>query len=151
MSHVVSVELEITDLEAFAAACVVLGGEYVPHDTKWRWWGRWLDDYHGTDAAYQNGIAPKRYGTANAGIVRFPGCMWDVGLYQQPSMPGAFVPVFYNYSGGHGLVGKLGADCEKLREEYGVQVALRVAARKGWKVQRTKHPQTGRARLVCSR
>jgi len=149
VSHVVGVELEISDLDAFAAAVEALGGEYLAGETRWRWYGCWVRDYHKGDAAYKHGVEPSRYGVADAGVARFSGCDYDLGLYKHPTKEGVFLPVFDFFSGGKGLVKKLGRNLEHLKTEYGLQVSESTMRSQGYWVQRTTHPQTGRARLVC--
>lgn len=150
MSHVCSIDLDITDLTAFAAAVQRMGGEYLPNETKWHWYGRWVDDYSKTDAAYKHGIPPKRYGTCDAGVVRFPGCAYDIGIYKHPTKPGVFVPVFDFYKGGFGLVGKVGRDLQQLKAHYGCEVSKKKLRKRGYKVKQ-QEDKYGRPMLVATR
>lgn len=151
MSHVCSVAVEITDLDAFADACKELGGEYLPEENNWRWYGKWLDDFAAKDAAYKNGIKPEVYGKADAGVAKFAGCDWDVGLYKHPTKAGVFVPVFDTYADGHGLTKLLGKRLETLKTEYAAAVARKTLRHQGWIVKRTVDEKTGRLRLVCQK
>lgn len=139
MSHVADVDIKIRDLAAYAAAVKALGGEYLPDEHNIRWYGRFLNDWS-SDRAAVNRIDPKRFGKSDAGIARFPGCSYDVGLLKNDD--GSYTPYYDTYGQGHGLTAVLGGmDCGKLKEEYGVAVAMRIAARKGWRVQRTTGPK----------
>ena len=78
MSHVADIDIKIRDLNAFAAAIKALGGEYLPNETKIRWYGRFLNDWS-SDRAAVNRIDPKRFGKTDAGVARFPGSSYDLG------------------------------------------------------------------------
>lgn len=63
MSHVSTIETVIQDLDALEQACKALGTvELVRGQTTWKWFGQFVNDYHGADAAYKHGIEPKDYG-----------------------------------------------------------------------------------------
>ena len=135
MSHVADVDCRIKDLDAFKTAVEALGGEYLPDETNIRWYGRFLDDWS-SDAAARNRIDPKRFGKSDAGIARFPGCTYDLGLLKNED--GSYTPYYDSYGQGHGLMKVLGGmDCPKLKNEYAAAVAIRTMARKGFRVTRT--------------
>lgn len=135
MSHVADVDIKIRDLTAFASAVKALGGEYLPNEHDIRWYGRFLDDWS-SDRAARNRISPERFGKSDAGIARFPGCTYDVGLLKNED--GSYTPYYDTYGQGHGLTKVLGGmDCTKLKDEYAAAVSMRVLARKGFRVQRT--------------
>lgn len=135
MSHVADVDIKITDLQAFASAVTCLGGEYLPDETSIRWYGRFLNDWNSQMAAV-NRISSERFGTTDAGVVRFPGVEYDMGLLKNDD--GSYTPYFDSWGHGQKLAEKLGGlTCTKLKNEYAVAVATRMAARKGFRVLRT--------------
>jgi len=135
VSHVADVDIKIRDLDCFAKAVVALGGEYLPNETEIRWYGRFLNDWS-SDRAAVNRIDPKRFGKTDAGIARFPGCTYDVGLLKNED--GSYTPYYDTYSGGHGLTKVLGGDsCLSLKNEYAAAVTTRMLARKGFRVKRS--------------
>jgi hypothetical protein len=136
VSHVADVDIRIKDLTCFKAAVEALGGEYLATETKIRWYGRFLNDWDSQQAAV-NRIDAKRFGTTDAGVARFKGCAYDLGLLKNPD--GSYTPYFDSYGGGgHALMAKLGGmACAKLKDEYAAAVAMRTLARKGFRVTRS--------------
>lgn len=135
MSHVADVDIKIKDLDCFKKAVEALGGEYLPDETKIRWYGRFLNDWNSNRAAV-NRIDPKRFGKSDAGIARFPGCSYDVGLLKNED--GSYTPYYDTYGQGHGLTKVLGGeDCMSLKNEYAAATSIRMLARKGFRVTRT--------------
>ena len=141
MSHVADVDCKIRDLAAFKAAVEALGGEYLPNETKIRWYGKFLNDWteeqgSATGRAAVNRISAKRFGTTDAGVARFPGTSYDLGLLKNDD--GSYTPYFDSYGTGMELAKKLGGmDCTKLKNEYAAAVAIRTMARKGFRVTRS--------------
>lgn len=132
--------MKVKDLNAFKAAVEALGGEYLPNETKIRWYGKFLSDWSAEQRegglAAVNRFDAKRFGTTDAGIARFPGCTYDVGLLKNED--GSYTPYFDSWSGGHGLTAKLGGiACPKLKDEYAVAVTTRMLARQGVRVKRS--------------
>jgi hypothetical protein len=126
-------------LAAFKTAVEHLGGEYLPNETNIRWYGRFLNDWDSTRAAV-NRIDSKRFGTSDAGIARFPGCNYDLGLLKNDD--GSYTPYYDTYGNGHGLTAVLGGEsCMKLKDEYAAAVSTRLLARKGFRVNRTTGPK----------
>lgn len=136
MSHVADVDIKIRDLNAFGAAVKALGGTWDREAKKIQWYGRFLNDWNSSRAAV-NRIDSKRFGTTDAGSVSFPGCSYTLGLLKNED--GSYTPYYDTYGQGNGLTKVLGGmDCKALKDEYGVDVATRMAARKGFRVTRTK-------------
>jgi hypothetical protein len=141
VSHVADVDIKIKDLACFQKAVEALGGEYLPNEKNIRWYGRFLNDWSSNRAAV-NRIDPKRFGKSDAGIARFPGCSYDVGLLKNDD--GSYTPYYDTYGQGHGLDKVLGGvdpvsgkTCVNLQNEYAAAVTTRMLARKGFRVQRT--------------
>lgn len=152
MSHVAKCELEILDLETLREAVEYMGGEYLPNKTKWRWYpSGWQNDYSAKNAAYLNGITVDRYGKSDAGIIRFDGCGYDVGVYKVPGQPGKFCLVYDNFNQGSGLEKKCGKDLVDLRTRYGAVAATKQLKKQGFTVKEERNPATNRLRLVATR
>lgn len=136
MSHVVTIKCELRDLAAIEAACKRLGWEFRRDQKTFEWYGVWVGDYSGQDAAYLAAdIKPEDYGKCDHAI-RVPGASYEIGLIARQ---GKFVPVFDNwYSGGlkefradNGLKGFVQA--------YSVEKAKLELIRKGYRpVEQTK-------------
>ena len=108
MSHVVSVDIQLKDLNAVVRACERMGWEFCEGQETFEWYGRWVNDYDGEDAAYKLGIKPEDYGKCTHAI-KVPGAQYEIGLIQQAD--GSYAPV-WDYWGPGGL--------DKLREENGM-------------------------------
>jgi len=116
MSHVAKVELKVTDLDDLAAACADVGCTFDRDATEWEWYGEWEQDYDSEDAAFRHGIAPERYGTSDAGVIRVPGASYEIGVYRLPD--GTFGLVYDNFNKGRGIETHLGAGLPRLRQTY---------------------------------
>lgn len=149
MSHVSAVDLEIVDLECLEKAAEILGLELVRNQSTYRWWGKWVNDYHGTDAAYKNGVDPKDYGRCvHALRVKGNPNAYEVGLINRPDGRPGYLPV-WDFFGSHGraLRDKIGKDGILLKQEYSLQVGMRDMARKGFRVERRVNQATQRPQM----
>jgi hypothetical protein len=147
MSHVVTCELVVKDLESLAKASEQLGMELMIGQKNWKFYGRWVDDYHAEDAAYKHGIKPADYGKCDHAIrVKNNDQAYEIGLLKQAD--GSFKMVWDFFAGGHGLMDKVGTDCGKLRQEYAAQVAIKHAKKQGFSVTR-KVTSDGKLQLLC--
>lgn len=141
MSHVVNIQLEIKDLDALEAACKALGLTYDRTATKWRWYGKWMNDYSGKDAAYKHGIEPSRYGKADAGVITVPGAHYDIGVYKTQN---GYALIYDNWQSGGGIEKALGAGTPDLNKQYGAQVALKRLKKMGWRATAKETRVNGR-------
>lgn len=137
MSHVAVVDLEIKDLPGLKAAAEALGLEFVEGQGTYRWYGKWVNDYHGGDAAYKNGISPEDYGKCDHAL-RIPGKpgAYEVGVVKRKDGNG-YTLIWDFFAGGYGLRDAIGNDGHKLKQEYAATVATRKAKAKGFTVTRT--------------
>jgi len=134
MSHLASIDIRIDSLPALKNACAELGLTFVENQRTHEWFGQFMDDYHGTDAAYRNGIDPKTYGTCLHAI-RVPGCKYEIGVVNHPSGQG--LTLVYDFWGpGQRIVEAVGKGCEKLKQFYGLHRGILEAKAKGWITQR---------------
>lgn len=116
MSHVVLAKskLKQSDLPFLIQACKALGLEFRENQKTHMWYGTWVDDYHGADAAYRQGVNTENYGKCSHAI-RLPWSMHEAELYAKdpdarPYEIGVVVDsagnlglLFDNYSGGKGV------------------------------------------------
>lgn len=146
MSHVAAVALEIKDLDALEEACKAIGLELVRGQKTYRWYGKWVKDYHGDDAAYKHGIKPEDYGKcAHAVRVKGKPNAYEIGLVEV--RPGVFQPVWDFWSGGRGLQAVIGENGGIFKREYALHVGAKDARRKGFQVVREVNKATGKPRL----
>lgn len=147
MSHVSLIKLVIEDLDALEAAAPHFGCELVRGQKTHKWYGKWVNDYHGEDAAYHHGIKPEDYGKCEH-VIRVKGNSqaYEVGLVKNPDGPG-FVPIYDFWAGGKGLRAAIGESAGNLRREYALQVGMKEMQRKGFRTERLFNPETGKDRL----
>ena len=144
MSHVASVDLIVTDLDALEKVCTELGMQLCRGQRTWKWYGRWMDDYAAEDAAYKNGIKPEQYGHGEHAI-RLPGCEYEIGLV--PVEEGKKWRVVYDFYGpGQALAKACGGQAlPGLKDTYGAMVTAKhystlMPGQKPWQVKTTKLP-----------
>lgn len=131
MSHVTAVDLEIRDLDALAEACEDCGLELMRDQKTWKWYGIFVNDYHGSDAAYQNGIRPEQYGVCDHAIrVKDDKTAYEAGLYAQPD--GSFKMAFDFWGAGRKMKEKIGNGGGLLKQAYAKAVAVRQLKKKGF-------------------
>lgn len=146
MSHVNGIVLQVLDLDCLWEAgrecgCVPKIGQRTH-----QWYGSWMNDYAGPDAAYRNTeITPDRYGKCDHAI-GVPGSHYEIGVYKNTKGPG-YTLAFDSYGTGQVIVQKLGKGLEKLKQAYAVAVAVKAAKAKGWSVTRTALPN-GQVKLA---
>lgn len=152
MSHVVGAsDYPITDLEALATAAQECGLEMRHGQTTYKWYGRFMNDYHGQDAAYKNGVNPDTYGQClHALRVKGNSAAYEVGVIQNPNGAG-YSLIWDNYANGHGLMTKIGDDGNKLRQAYGVAVLTKAAVENGYHVTGTVTGAGGVVQITVER
>lgn len=133
LSHVAAVLAEIDSIPALEAACNELGLTFVHGQKTWKWFGQWVNDYHGQDAAYKHGIDPKEYGKC-AHAIKVPGTAYEIGVKQLPN--GKYQMIYDFYGPGRQIVNAIGKGCETLVKHYGLNRAQLVARAKGLITQR---------------
>lgn len=149
MSHVSALETRVNDLDCLDRACKELGTvELIRNQKTYKWFGQWVQDYHGDDAAYKRGIDPKDYGKCEHAIrVKGNNQAYEVGVARNKD--GELVLVYDFWAGGHGLQKAIGASGELLRREYALQCGIKTMLKKGLKVSREINPVTKKPRLRC--
>lgn len=152
MSHVVTFKLQVKDLDALERACGRLGLELIRGKKTFKWYGRWVNDYHATDAAYQQGIKTSDYGKCEHAIaVKGNSGAYEIGVMQDKD--GGYRLVWDFFGGGYGLCEKIsytaGKDAQKLEDWYQAEVTAQHLAEQGYYVE----PKQGQEQveLICSK
>lgn len=150
MSHISTVDIEINDLQALRESCKLLGLELVEGQKTYRWYGRFMNDYHGDDAAYKHGIDPKNYGKCEHAI-RIPGNKkaYEIGVARKAD--GRLTLVWDFFCGGYGMEEKVGKNASLLRREYSLAVGMKDMQKKGFKVTRQVNKVTGKPQMYARR
>ena len=119
MSHVTASETEIPEsqLDTLIEACKEFGLEFVKGQTTYKWYGRFMNDYNGADAALNNGIKPEDYGKC-VHAIKLPGCQYEIGVYKHPQTGN--LRLIYDFFGdGKKIQALIGKQAEKLWNKQG--------------------------------
>ncbi len=137
MSHVATVAIVIKDLTALKLACKTVGLEFKENQKTYKWYGTWVDDYNGNNAAYKSGIKPEDYGKCDHAIsVPNNSEAYEIGLVKRKDGKG-YNLVWDFWSGGYGLETLAGKDCSKVVQNYSLEVAKKEMISKGYSVGKT--------------
>jgi len=147
VSHVAAVELAIKDLSCLEAACKEVGLELRKNQKSYRWYGRWVNDFNGANAAYKHGIDTKDYGKCDHAI-GIPGnnSAYEIGVVKKPD--GTYALIWDFYAGGRGLEKVAGKNCQNVTKAYSMQVAKKHLKAKGYSLQSTKTLSDGSVEMV---
>ena len=169
MSHVVMGEGRIgqtdDDIKAIKMACEHLGLVFCEGQSEYKWYGRWMKDYHVADAAYRK-IAADSFGKGAKHVIRLPWSMHDEEVYaRDPSKrpyeiglvemeDGTLAPVFDNWRAGKGvatLVGKAGVSGARLVQTINqFKVVNQVAKNRGHRIKAIEPLPNGATKIVIS-
>jgi hypothetical protein len=138
ISHVASVELEIKDFECLKAACKTLGLIFHEGKKNYKWYGRWMNDYNGTDAAFKQGFNPKTYGKDAEHVISVANNTnaYEIGVVKNPTT-GKYHLVYDFWCQGNGLEKVVGKSCDNLCKQYAKEVAVKQVKRLGYTAQVT--------------
>lgn len=130
MSHVVKIELQITDLEALRVACEALGLELRHGQRTYRWYGRTEGAGHDLPA----GFTEADLGHCDHAIaVKGQSSAYEVGIAKRRDGRPGYVMLadFVDYR----LTDKIGQGATRLKQQYGAAVSSRTLQRQGFRVQ----------------
>ncbi len=138
MSHVAAVELEIKDFACLKKACETLGLVFHEGKKNYKWYGIWVRDYHGKDAAYLQGFDPKTYGKDAEHVISVKNNdrAYEIGVVKNPTT-GKYHLIYDFWAGGNGLEAVVGKSCDKLCREYAKEVAVKQVRKLGYMPQVT--------------
>lgn len=149
MSHVTDVKLKVKDLDCVEETLA----EQFPqcelrrNKTHFTWYERWMNDFHGNDAAVTQGRDPKKFGQCDHTIgIKGNNKAYEVGLVSDGA--GGYDLLYDTWDGK--LEPILGRGLQNFRKEYAAKTATKKAvdklSRHGWRVTREELP-TGAIRL----
>lgn len=134
MSHITTIAIEISDLDALKASVKELGAEFIEGKTTYEWYGRSVGDY-----PLPKGMTKEQLGKCSH-VIKVPGVRYEIGVVRLPNGKYTLAYDFYGYDDsshdGHKLLQKFGPNCQRLVQMYGVQKATREAQKKGHRVTR---------------
>ena len=112
MSHVVSIQLLIKDLEALKMACKDLGCEFIKDKKEYAWYGVHVGDY-----PLPEGMTKEEMGKCNHAI-KVPGANWEIGVVKEKD--GKSYKLIYDFFGDEGrkIHNVCGENLGKLKQRY---------------------------------
>lgn len=146
MSHVATVDVHITDLDALKAACQQIGLEFREGQQTFRWYGRHVGDY-----PLPEGFTQQDMGRCEHAL-RLPGNTqaYEVGIVPRRDGKPGYLLMYDFWRGGFGLEAAIGKEAKTLKQHYAAQVAMKQVRKQGFRVTQTL-TETGAIRLTCSR
>jgi hypothetical protein len=154
MSHITSININITDLSALKAAITEFGAEWREGQQTYTWFGRSVGDYPLPEGFTQEDLGKCEH------AIRLPGCEYEIGVVRKKDGTGFTLlydfwsPLDYRaekvdgklpvvvtdgiMQGGQKLHDVFGEGLGRLKQIYGVNKAAYAARAKGYMVQRKK-------------
>lgn len=141
MSHLATIDLEIKDLAALAAACKEIGLEFVSDQKTYNWWGKRVGS---TPYVLPTGFTEADLGKCDHAI-KIPGAKstgqydtsaYEIGVVRRRDGKAGFTLLwdFYKVGGLKSLIDFVGPNADKLKQSYAGQVAVRTAQSQGFRV-----------------
>jgi hypothetical protein len=113
-----------------------------------KWFGAWVNDYHGTDAAFNFGIKPEDYGKCDHAIeIPNDPNAWSIGLVNQGNDK---YKIYFDFWGSEGrkLVDKIGRHGEKLHQQYVKAKVTKELKTKGFTLTKNEDLANGNVKLT---
>lgn len=143
MSHVVDCKLSIPDTpDSFAVLQRVARrlGLGLRQDNRYRWFGRWVNDYSAQNAAMHR-FDPKQFGKNAKFVLSLQGdsTAYELGLVPDPDNPGNLVPIYDFYGiNGRALERVIGKEAGLFSQAWQIERAKLQAEQMGHKVKETR-------------
>lgn len=147
MSHVVTIDVLVTDLDALQAAAEQLGMELVKQST-YKWYSRFMGDYPLPEGFSSSDLGKCEYAmrVKNAGPETY-----EVGVVKRRDGQPGFTLLYDFWQGGGGLVAKIGENAVNIKREYALAVAAKEMRRQGFRVSRQVDQKSGKPKLTARR
>jgi hypothetical protein len=130
MSHVITCKVQIKNLAALERAAKRCGLEMRRGQKHYRWFGKFVGD-----SPMPAGFTESQLGKCDHAL-GIPGnsSAYEVGVVARAG--GQYELIWDYWSGGYGLVDKIGKDAQTLKDEYSIAVAEEKCAELGWYCER---------------
>jgi hypothetical protein len=136
MSHVTSIDIEISDLTALEKAVSEMGGTFLRDKQNYAWYGRSVGDY-----PLPAGFKASDLGKCEHAI-GLKGTEYEIGVVRNPAKPKTYTLLYDFWGPGEKLKRHFGDGLTKLKQMYGVHVATQAASKKGYLVTRKQVGET---------
>lgn len=115
MSHVVTMELQIKDLQALELSSKELGCVFVKGQTTYNWWGHHVGDY-----PLPEGFTKEEMGICEHAI-KVPGAHWEIGVVKDKQNKDSYKLIYDFYGSEGGKIQKVcGNNLGELKKRYTV-------------------------------
>lgn len=142
MSHVATIEVEITNLADLKAAVEELGMEWAEGQLTYNWYGEHVGDYplpagFGIEdlGRCQHAIKLSLQDRA-AEFARSQVMPYEIGVVARRDGKPGWVLLWDFFAGGFGLEDKIGKDAGRLKQAIATAASVRTMTQQGWRVQR---------------
>jgi len=130
MSHVDIISLLVKDLDAFRIACEKCGLQFMPNQSTYKWFGKWMQDYSGPQAAHQKIKLDGK--CEHAARIPNDSQAYEIGLVKDPDGRDGLRPVVDWWGPGKRICDKVGGkDMHKLVQAYALEVGKKKMKAKG--------------------
>lgn len=130
MSHVTTINIDITDLAALEAAVHEAGALFQRGKTSYKWFGRSVGDY-----PLPAGFKADDLGKCDH-VIHLPGCEYEIGVVKNPAKPNSYTLLYDFWGPGQKLKTHFGTNMEKIKQLYSVHRAAAACRAKGYSVHR---------------
>jgi hypothetical protein len=128
MSHVATVDVHITNLDALKRACENLGLEFREGQKTYKWYGRHVGDYPIPDGYNKNDLGRCTHAIAIPGNSN----AYEIGVVERRDGKEGFTLMWDFWNGGNGLQKIVGNDCNNLNQQYGKEQTIDFANENGY-------------------
>ena len=151
MSHVTTGSVCVTDLEDVEDALAKFpGAELRRNQTKFEWFGKFLNDWDNDRAAVNRGYDPETFGQCEHAI-HVDGVDYEIGLCKRADGEEGWELIYDTYSSGQQLESLFGGPgLPRLQMEVGANAAERVYSGLGYATERVEHDD-GRLEVLLTR
>lgn len=133
MSHVVDMNLPITDLDLLIKAAEDVGLE-VRQKTEFKWYGTHVGDY-----PLPVGFAKEDMGKCEFALgVKGNADAYEIGVVKRRDGQPGYTMLWDFFAKGYGLEDKIGKDGGLLKQAYSTRTQIKEAIRNGYRVKQTK-------------
>lgn len=152
MSHVATVDLDVTDLGVLAAACRRIGLEFVEGQQTYRWYGQSMGD-----GSIPAGFTAEDLGRCEHAIRLADGSTrgrfqppYEIGVVRRRDGRPGWALLLDEWQGGYGLIDVCGQGAGTLKQAYALEQAICTAQQQGYQVQE-RQLEDGSIQLLCQR
>lgn len=130
MSHVTSIDIEVSDITALEAAVREMGGTFLRNKKTYAWYGTSVGDY-----PLPAGFTKDMLGKCEH-AVGLAGTEYEIGVVRNPAKPKTYTLLYDFWGPGAKLKAHFGDGLKGLKQMYGVHAATLAAKKKGYLVSR---------------